>query len=181
MPVWFAQGRERHSKQRGGVTDLNRVVRNASPEPKGPKMAIAAPKSYDTSLGELLEGVTKGTHQLPEFQRSWTWDDRRIRNIIASLTQGYPMGALMRLECGGSEVRLKYRAFEGTHGISREPDYLVLDGQQRLTSLYCSLFGKDPVSTSNERGQKLSRFYYLLGRSRYGGTKRSSSSSRLGA
>ena len=76
-------------------------------------MAIAAPKSYDTSLGELLEGVGKGTHQLPEFQRSWTWDDGRIRNIIASLTQGYPMGALMRLECGGSEVRLKYRAFEG--------------------------------------------------------------------
>lgn len=124
-------------------------------------MAIAAPKSYDTSLGELLEGVGKGTHQLPEFQRSWTWDDGRIRNIIASLTQGYPMGALMRLECGGSEVRLKYRSFEGTHGISREPDYLVLDGQQRLTSLYCSLFGKDPVSTSNERGQKLKRFYYL--------------------
>lgn len=124
-------------------------------------MAIAAAKSYDTSLGELLEGVGKGTHQLPEFQRSWTWDDGRIRNIIASLTQGYPMGALMRLECGGGEVRLKYRAFEGTHGISREPDYLVLDGQQRLTSLYCSLFGKDPVSTSNERGQKLSRFYYL--------------------
>lgn len=124
-------------------------------------MAIAAPKSYDTSLGELLEGVGKGTHQLPEFQRSWTWDDGRIRNIIASLTQGYPMGALMRLECGGGEVRLKYRAFEGAHGISREPDYLVLDGQQRLTSLYCSLFGKDPVSTSNERGQKLSRFYYL--------------------
>lgn len=124
-------------------------------------MAIAAPKSYDTSLGELLEGVGKGTHQLPEFQRGWTWDDGRIRNIIASLTQGYPMGALMRLECGGSEVRLKYRAFEGTHGISREPNYLVLDGQQRLTSLYCSLFGKDPVSTSNERGQKLSRFYYL--------------------
>lgn len=61
-------------------------------------MAIAAPKSYDTSLGELLEGVGKGTHQLPEFQRSWTWDDGRIRNIIASLTQGYPMGALMRLE-----------------------------------------------------------------------------------
>ncbi len=107
-------------------------------------MAIAAPRSYDTSLGELLEGVGKGTHQLPEFQRSWTWDDGRIRNIIASLTQEYPMGALMRLECGGSEVRLKYRAFEGTHGISREPDYLVLDGQQRLTSLYCSLFGKDP-------------------------------------
>lgn len=124
-------------------------------------MAIAAPKSYDTSLGELLSGVGKGELQLPEFQRSWTWDDGRIRNIIASLTQGYPMGALMRLECGGTEVRLKYRPFEGAGSASEDADYLVLDGQQRLTSLYCSLYSKAPVNTKNERGQAIRRFYYL--------------------
>lgn len=124
-------------------------------------MAIAASKSYDTSLGELLSGVGRGELQLPEFQRSWTWDDGRIRNIIASLTQGYPMGALMRLECGGSEVRLKYRPFEGASSASEDADYLVLDGQQRLTSLYCSLYSKAPVNTKNERGQAIRRFYYL--------------------
>ena len=63
------------------------------------KMAInIAPKSLDTELSELMRDVTSGKVQLPEFQRSWTWDDRRIRGILASLSQGYPMGAIMRLE-----------------------------------------------------------------------------------
>lgn len=123
-------------------------------------MAIASPQSYDTLLSDLLREIDEGKLQLPEFQRNWTWDDERIVNIIASLTQGYPMGALMQLECGG-DFRLKYRAFEGTKAVSREPDSLVLDGQQRLTSLYCSLYAENPVKTKNARGQAINRLYYL--------------------
>ena len=123
-------------------------------------MAITAPKSYDTLLSDLLREIDRGELQLPEFQRNWTWDDERIVNIIASLTQGYPMGALMQLECGG-DFKLKYRAFEGTNGVKGEPSNLVLDGQQRLTSLYCSLYAKDPVKTKNVRGQAIQRYYYL--------------------
>ncbi len=123
-------------------------------------MAITAPKSRDTLLFDLLHEVDRGKLQLPEFQRSWTWDNERIVNIIASLTQGYPMGALMQLECGG-DFKLKHRAFEGTSGSIAEPDHLVLDGQQRLTSLYCALYAKNPVSTKNMRGQPIKRFYYL--------------------
>lgn len=124
-------------------------------------MAKNAPKSYDTDLKELLQSVDKGRLQLPEFQRSWTWDDLRIRNIIASLTQAYPMGAIMQLKCGGDEVRLKYRPFEGTTHADKEADALVLDGQQRLTSLYLSLYSRKPVPTTNERGQRIERLYYL--------------------
>lgn len=124
-------------------------------------MAIAAPKSYDTELGELLSGVGKGKLQLPEFQRNWTWDDERIRNIIASLSKAYPMGAIMCLNCGGDEIRLKYRTFESVGASTEDAETLVLDGQQRLTSLYCSLYGKAPVKTTNERGQVIERYYYL--------------------
>ena len=124
-------------------------------------MAIAAPKSYDTELGELLSGVGKGKLQLPEFQRNWTWDDERIRNIIASLSKAYPMGAIMCLNCGGDEIRLKYRTFEDVEASTEDAETLVLDGQQRLTSLYCSLYGKAPVKTTNERGQGIERYYYL--------------------
>ena len=45
-------------------------------------MAIAPPESHDTPLKQLLESVDSGILQLPEFQRGWTWDDDRIRNII---------------------------------------------------------------------------------------------------
>ena len=123
-------------------------------------MAITSPKSYDTLLSDLLREVDRGELQLPEFQRNWTWDDERIVNIIASLTQGYPMGALMQLEYGG-DFKLKYRPFEGTSEGLVEPKNLVLDGQQRLTSLYCSLYSKTPVHTKNTRGQDISRYYYL--------------------
>ena len=123
-------------------------------------MAISAPKSYDTKLEELLQDIDRGKLQLPEFQRDWTWDDDRIRNIIASLTQGYPMGALMQLECGG-EVRLKYRTFEGAPTDVGDPRYLVLDGQQRLTSLYRSLYSQKPVHTKNAQNKSLDRYYYF--------------------
>lgn len=123
-------------------------------------MAIAPPESHDTPLKQLLESVDCGALQLPEFQRGWTWDDDRIRNIIASLSQGYPMGALMQLECGG-DVKLKYRPFEGTSVKDVSASFLVLDGQQRLTSLYRSLFSKEVVTTVDARKQPLERYYYL--------------------
>lgn len=123
-------------------------------------MAIAPPESHDTPLKQLLESVDSGALQLPEFQRGWTWDDDRIRNIIASLSQGYPMGALMQLECGG-DVKLKYRPFEGTDIKDVYASLLVLDGQQRLTSLYRSLFSKKVVTTVDARKQPLERYYYL--------------------
>lgn len=56
---------------------------------------FAAPKSNDTDLCVLLNEVNSGKMQLPEFQRSWTWDDERIKGILASLSQNYPMGAIM--------------------------------------------------------------------------------------
>ena len=66
----------------------------------GYEAVIISPQSLDTNLSQLLAEVKSGSMQLPEFQRDWTWDDNRIRGIIASLSQGYPMGAIMRLQYG---------------------------------------------------------------------------------
>ena len=124
-------------------------------------MAKISPSSHDDDISEIIQGVGKGRYQLPDFQRSWTWDDDRIKGIIASLTLAYPMGAIMCLEYGG-EIRLKRRCFEGV-GLdpdSIEPDKLVLDGQQRLTSLYLSLCSKDPVRTKDSRGNEREYYYY---------------------
>lgn len=125
-------------------------------------MAInIAPKSLDTELSELMRDVASGKAQLPEFQRSWTWDDGRIRGILASLSQGYPMGAIMRLEYGNEEVKFKYRPVEGVKNATEKPDYLILDGQQRLTSMYRTACSKDPVETKTDKGKNIKRFYYL--------------------
>lgn len=125
-------------------------------------MAInIAPKSLDTELSELMREVSTGKEQLPEFQRGWTWDNDRIRGIIASLSQGYPMGAIMRLEYGNENVRFKYRTIEGVTVTGVTPEFLILDGQQRLTSMYRATCCKKPVETTTEKGKEIKRFYYL--------------------
>lgn len=120
-----------------------------------------APKSLDTDLSELMRNISSGKIQLPEFQRNWTWDDNRIVGILASLSQGYPMGAIMCLEYGNENIKFKFRMIEGVSSIQAIPDYLVLDGQQRLTSMYRATYCKDPVNTTTDKGKNIKRFYYL--------------------
>ena len=124
-------------------------------------MAIKAPTSNDTELSELMNDVKSGKLQLPEFQRSWTWDDNRLRGILASLSQGYPMGAIMRLQYGNEDIKFKYRPIEGVKLSDIIPEYLALDGQQRLTSIYRSTVSKDPVDTKTDKGKGIQRYYYL--------------------
>ena len=122
---------------------------------------IISPSSLDTNLSQLLDEVSTGKTQLPEFQRDWTWDDNRIRGIIASLSQGYPMGAIMRLQYGNPDIKFKYRTINGVGDRNIVPDYLVLDGQQRLTSIYQALYSANPVETKTDKGKEIKRYYYL--------------------
>ena len=122
---------------------------------------VISPSSLDTNLSQLLQEVASGKMQLPDFQRPWTWDDNRIQGIIASLSQGYPMGAIMRLQYGNPDIRFKYRAIEGVGELSVIPEHLILDGQQRLTSIYQAIFSGKAVSTKTEKGKELRRLYYL--------------------
>lgn len=122
---------------------------------------IIAPSSFDTNLSQLLFEASIGRMQLPEFQRSWTWDDERIKGILASLSQGYPMGAIMRLQYGNPEIRFRYRTLEGVPPTNEVPEHLILDGQQRLTSMYQAVYDNHPVKTVTEKKEKIQRYYYL--------------------
>ena len=122
---------------------------------------VILPSSLDTNMSQLLQEVSMGKMQLPEFQRSWTWDDYRIRGIIASLSQGYPMGAIMRLQYGNPDICFKYRTFEGVGSLDMVPDHLVLDGQQRITSIYQAIYSNKAVVTKTDKGKKIKRLYYL--------------------
>ena len=123
-----------------------------------------AVQSNDTDLKDLLLQVQKGELQLPEFQRSWVWDDGKICKLIESITMGFPMGAVMFLETGG-EVNYKPRLFTGVESkmASVKPDYLVLDGQQRLTTLFQVFMSQNPVETCWERNKSnvIYRYYYI--------------------
>ena len=123
-----------------------------------------AVESHDKKLDDLLKMVEEGKAQLPDFQRSWVWDDTKICKLIESITSGFPMGAAMFLANGGEHIRFKYRKFEGVESENDvTPEWLVLDGQQRLTTLYQVLKSKKATSTRLEtnRDATIKRFYYL--------------------
>ena len=118
-------------------------------------------KTNPVSLKELLDDTGSGKIQLPDFQRGWVWDDDRIRGLLASISRGFPVGAVMTLEAGG-EIRLKSRMIEGAGPQpEKQPEAFLLDGQQRLTSLYQSLRHEGPVDTHDNRGRRIRRWYYM--------------------
>lgn len=119
--------------------------------------------STKTPLHELLARAHSGRLQLPDFQRGWVWDDDRIRSLIASVSVSFPIGAVMLLETGGAHVRFKPRPLHGTPPRLRDvsPETLVLDGQQRLTSLYQALLSETVVETKDAKGKPSRRWYYL--------------------
>jgi hypothetical protein len=66
----------------------------------------------------------------------------------------------MFLEYGGDIARFKYRPFTGCNATEK-PDILVLDGQQRLTSIYNAMYCRTPVPTQIVKKEKIDRYYYL--------------------
>ena len=118
-------------------------------------------QTYPVLLSNLLNQVEKGDIQLPDFQRGWVWDDDRIKGLLISICRGFPIGAVMTLSAGG-EIRLKARPIEGVDQEAAEPpSTYLLDGQQRLTSLYQALRYPGPVDTHDYRNKRIKRWYYI--------------------
>ncbi|GAB4176185.1 MAG: hypothetical protein Kow0020_12040 [Wenzhouxiangellaceae bacterium] len=113
-------------------------------------------------LYKLLEDCHRGILQLPDFQRSWVWDEDRIKSLIASISRAFPVGALMTLDTGG-EVNFKPRPIEGapTDARNMAPHSLLLDGQQRMTSMYQVTLRGQVVETVTPKNKKVKRWFYI--------------------
>lgn len=121
-------------------------------------------KTNPESLQKLLEQCRDGKTQLPDFQRSWVWDDNRIRGLIASISEGFPVGALMTLEIkAGAADTFARRPVEGAlpGAIEQIADQLLLDGQQRMTSLYQTCMRQEVVQTITTRQKVVKCWFYI--------------------
>ena len=117
--------------------------------------------SDELPLAQLLDQAARGEMQLPDFQRGWVWDDDHIRSLLASISLSYPIGAVMTLVAGNPDVNFKARVLEGVGSLATPvPETLLLDGQQRLTSLFQALKSRAPVATRDSRGNEMGRHYY---------------------
>lgn len=118
---------------------------------------------FDTTkedLKDILRKVEEGKLQLPDFQRDYVWGDDDVKSLIASIAKGFPVGALLTLETGG-EIEFKPRLLAGVPAKNIHPSELLLDGQQRMTSLFQVTYSPDPVRTRTPRGTEIERYYYL--------------------
>ncbi|MEK9509445.1 GmrSD restriction endonuclease domain-containing protein [Gaopeijia maritima] len=88
-------------------------------------------------IAALLSDVAKGNIKIPVFQREFVWTDEQIMSLLDSIYRGYPVGSLL---LWATKEALKYEREVGGFKLPETPeDYpvnYVLDGQQRLTTLY---------------------------------------------
>src|SRR3954464_2559056 len=109
--------------------------------------------SDEVPLSQILDEARTGALQLPDFQRGWVWDDNHIASLLASISLSYPIGAVMTLQTGNPDVKFRPRPLEGVELVTAiEPEFMLLDGQQRTTSLYLALKSGEPVPTRDARG-----------------------------
>ncbi|AAZ54103.1 similar to Uncharacterized conserved protein [Thermobifida fusca YX] len=91
-------------------------------------------------LSTLLDQIDSGTILLPEFQRGYVWNRDQVRGLMRSLYRGYPVGSLLLWETAATDVAAR----GGTVGDGRT-HLMLLDGQQRITSLYGVIRGRPPA------------------------------------
>lgn len=110
------------------------------------------PNPGDISINDIINKIESGEYLIPRFQREFVWSKEQCASLIDSVLQGYPIGAFIIWK---TNERLKNLKKIGNMDLPDPPDsgfvYYVLDGQQRITSLYVSIKGGE-IERSN--GQK---------------------------
>jgi len=103
-------------------------------------------ESKDLNLADIIDSIYEGDYQLPEFQRDYVWRDSNIKSLFESVLSSHPIGTILVLEIDKDDPLIawtnfneimpnKERQFDYKETNKEPPSYLVLDGQQRLTSL----------------------------------------------
>ncbi len=91
-------------------------------------------------VGAILEQIDLGKMALPEFQRGYVWNREQVRGLMESLYRRYPVGGLLIWETNIDHAKTRGDASPPTGGWVD----LLLDGQQRMTSLYGIIRGNPP-------------------------------------
>lgn len=120
------------------------------------------PEPQSSSFSTLISDIQKGLIKIPQFQRDFVWDLTKSANLMDSIIKGYPIGTFIFWK-----TKERLRSIRNIGGIEL-PDpipgdfvYFVLDGQQRLTSLFASLKGIT-VKRENGVGDDYSKMYVDL-------------------
>lgn len=110
------------------------------------------------NLATLIEHIDSGVIGLPDIQRPFVWSDTKVRELFDSMYKGYPVGYLL---FWANAFQEKTRTIGDESTKNSSPSLLIVDGQQRLTSLYAVIKGKPVVRENYERELIQIAFYPL--------------------
>lgn len=102
----------------------------------------------EASVSELVGMIERREIELPEMQRKYVWRSSQVRDLIDSLYKGYPSGAILLWESSGEVPLQEFAVSQGKEAIHSPK--LLLDGQQRLTSLSAVIRG-EPVEVRKRK------------------------------
>ncbi|CAM3034980.1 DUF262 domain-containing protein [Saccharomonospora xinjiangensis] len=105
-------------------------------------------KNTTYTVGDLVHRIQRGEVGLPDLQRPFVWDASKVRDLFDSLYRGFPVGSLHLWETGAQAGARQI----GDDRKQTIPHLLVVDGQQRLTSLFAAITGSAVV---NEKYQEV--------------------------
>lgn len=124
--------------------------RAGAPEYGRTSGSIAMPDIYkpvDWSVQQLVDSVGTGVLRLPDLQRPFVWPATKVRDLMDSMYRGYPVGELMFWNRPGDDDT----GTIGTAAKSHTSSHQIVDGQQRLTSLYVTIKGATVIDDEYRR------------------------------
>ncbi|OIN90183.1 hypothetical protein AUJ42_03590 [Candidatus Collierbacteria bacterium CG1_02_44_10] len=104
-------------------------------------------KQVNYDLGTLVSFIELGTIGLPDIQRPFVWKDSKVRDLFDSMYRGYPVGYLLLWQNAFDQESRQI----GADSKQKSPNLLIVDGQQRLTSLFAVIRGIPVVRENYEK------------------------------
>lgn len=92
---------------------------------------------------QLVDMTNKGELGLPDLQRGFVWKPNKIRDLLDSMMKGYPIGFVMLWAAQSNTAKGENKVIGKDDKIAYGQDYVIIDGQQRITSLYAVMTGKE--------------------------------------
>jgi len=127
--------------------------------------------AHDRFLPEWFNRIRSRQITLPRFQRFVAWGHGEVASLLTTVLRGLPSGATLILEVGDEE-KFKSRTMVGAPETGEKVTEQLLDGQQRLTALWCSLHDKYPdrtylVGFEEDPGDTSSKIPFVYGQARW--------------
>lgn len=106
-------------------------------------------------ISTVLDQIENGQMALPEFQRGYVWNRDQVRGLVRSLYKRYPVGSLLAWNTDSSQANARGVDL----GNAGQQVKMLLDGQQRMTSLYGIIKGKPPAFFDGNRNAFIGLYF----------------------